>query len=194
MSKHSSAPISDLTRSSLARARRSRRRRSKSTRFSQSTAIVPYVGRAIEFLLRKQGRGQRAAVKTLRKLLPLQSDLSPLTFISDLVLSAAHLTRGLKHGLLGRHGHILQRRRKRNWNMHRAHALDRSVQIVECACSDHRRKFGGDAVAFVTFVEDDCPRRFLCRFDQRLFVEWPHGAWIDHFGTDSDFLQKRCRA
>src|SRR6266478_5544201 len=110
MSKHNSAPISDFFRRSLARARRSRRMRSKSTRFSQSTAIVPDVGRAIEFPLREQvrrqrseGRGQIAEVKTVRKLLPLQSDLSPLTFISDLVLSAAHLTRGLEHSLLGRH-------------------------------------------------------------------------------------------
>src|SRR5713101_4798508 len=66
MSKHSSAPISDFFRRSLARARRSRRRRSKSIRFSQSTAIVPYVGRAIEFSFvgRSEVRGQIAEVKT----------------------------------------------------------------------------------------------------------------------------------
>ena len=77
--------------------------------------------------------------------------------------------------------------------MHRAHAFDRSVQIVECAGGDHRRKFGGDAIAFVTFVENDCPRRFLRRVNQSFFVKRPHGARIDHFGADSDFLQQRCR-
>src|ERR1039458_7163369 len=153
MSKHSSAPISDLSRRSLARARRSRRRRSKSTRFSQSTAIVTYVGRAINISLenRSEVRGQIAEVRTIiRRFSPLQSDLLPLTSFT-----ATECTRGLKHGLFGRYGHIFQRRRERNWNMHRAHAFDGSVQIVECAGRDHGRKFGGDAVAFVTFVEDD---------------------------------------
>src|ERR1700681_4031719 len=122
MSKHNSAPISDLTRSSLARARRSRRRRSKSTRFSQSTAIVPYVGRAIEFSFYCEVRGERLDCRGEKilirasKFLPLQSDLSPLTS-----LPSAKCTGRVKHGLLGRHGYILQRWRKRNWNMHRAH-------------------------------------------------------------------------
>src|SRR5260370_12340068 len=141
MSKHNSAPISDLARSSLPRARRPRRRRSKSTRFSQSTAIVPYVGRAINlsFAERSEVRGQIAEVRTSKRgyvgfhLCNLTSNL--LSLIA--VLSPAERTGGLKHGLLGRHGHIFQGRRKRNWNMHRAHALDRSVQIVECACGNH---------------------------------------------------------
>src|ERR1700686_861291 len=140
MSKHSSAPNSDLTRSSLARASRSRRRRSKSTRFSQSTAIVPYVGRAITLLL---------IACPLRHSLPA----GRRRYLAR-ALPAAESAGGLKHGLLGRHGYIFQRRRERNWNMHRAHAFDRSIQIVECAGGDHRRKFSGDAIAFVTFVEN----------------------------------------
>src|SRR5215471_4672056 len=47
MSKQSRAPTSDFWSNAFALSSRSRRRRSKSTRFSQSTAIVPYVGRAI---------------------------------------------------------------------------------------------------------------------------------------------------
>src|SRR5438128_7535709 len=43
MSKQSSAPSSDSFSAAFARARRSARRRSKSTRASQSTAMVPYV-------------------------------------------------------------------------------------------------------------------------------------------------------
>src|ERR1700688_1283264 len=90
MSKHNSAPISDLPRSSLARASRSRRRRSKSTRFSQSTAIVPYVGRAINISLENKSevRGQIAEVRTSKRryrsdrFLPLQSDPSPLTSLT----------------------------------------------------------------------------------------------------------------
>src|SRR6266513_215916 len=50
MSKHSSAPISDFASSTLARASRPRRSRSKSIRFSQSTAIGPYVFSAISHL------------------------------------------------------------------------------------------------------------------------------------------------
>src|SRR6516162_9846226 len=46
MSKQSRAPTSDFWSNAFALSSRWRRRRSKSTRFSQSTAIVPYVGRA----------------------------------------------------------------------------------------------------------------------------------------------------
>src|ERR1017187_2257223 len=106
MSKHNSAPISDFFRRSLAFARRSRRKRSKSTRFSQSTAIVPYVGRAIN---------------------------SPCIQLTAFSGPATQCAGGFEHGLLGGHGCILQRRREGNWNMHRAHAFDRNVQIVECA-------------------------------------------------------------
>src|SRR5580700_4505219 len=180
MSKHSSAPISDFARSSLARARRSRRRRSKSTRCSQSTAIVPYVGRAIEFSCteRSEVKGQ---IEEVRNPAPktLTSAILPLT--SDLLLPSAEYARGLKHGLLGWHGCVFQRRRERNWNVHRAHAFNRSVQIVECARGDHRRKFRGDSVAFIAFVENNSPRRFLCRFNQSFLVKRPHGARIHHF-------------
>src|ERR1017187_8444105 len=101
MSKHSSAPISDLSRRSLARARRSRRRRSKSTRFSQSTAIVPYVGRAIDISLenRSEVRGQISEVRTIvRRFSPLQSDLCPLTFFLSTVhrVLARHQTRSAR--------------------------------------------------------------------------------------------------
>src|ERR1035438_7266589 len=92
MSKHSSEPISDFCKRSLARARRSRRRRSKSTRFSQSTAMVPYVGRAINISFenrseaREQVRGRIAKVRTIvRRFSPLQSDLYPLTFFLSIV-------------------------------------------------------------------------------------------------------------
>src|ERR1700691_1918290 len=150
MSKHNSEPISDFLRRSLAFARRSRRRRSKSTLFSQSTAIVPYVGRAIEFSFdnRSEVRGQIAEVNLA-------------SHWSDLPLPSTECTRGLEHGQLRWNGDIFQGRRERNWNMHCAHALDRSVQIVECAGGNHRRKFRSHAIAFVTFVEDNCPRRFL---------------------------------
>src|SRR6266853_364408 len=85
MSKHKSAPISDFFSRSFARAKRSRRRRSKSTRCSQSTAIDPYVGRAIKFslTLRSEVRGQIAEVEVVRRRFqPLQSDLSPLTSLT----------------------------------------------------------------------------------------------------------------
>src|SRR5215468_2273673 len=52
MSKQSNEPMDDLARRVFAFCRRSRRRRSKSMRLSQSTAMVPYVLSAIEFLRR----------------------------------------------------------------------------------------------------------------------------------------------
>ena len=77
--------------------------------------------------------------------------------------------------------------------MHGAHALDRRVQIVECAGGNHRSKFSGDAVTFITFVKNNCARSLLGRVDQSLLVERPHGARINHFCADPDFLQHRRR-
>src|SRR5450755_2718554 len=111
MSKHSSAPIEDFAKRSFARASRSRRRRSKSTRSSQSTAIDPYVGKAIEFSLYKI-RAEIAEVQ------PYEDQRSRFILLqSDISLFSAECARSLKHSLLARHGYIFQRRREWNWNM-----------------------------------------------------------------------------
>ena len=62
MSKHRSAPSSERSRCSVARARRSRRSRSKSVRCSQSTAIVPYERMAT---VNPSRRGARAVCATV---------------------------------------------------------------------------------------------------------------------------------
>src|SRR5258708_15146945 len=80
MSKQSSAPISDLASRDLARARRSVRKRSKSMRFSQSTAIVPYVGKAIRILLEV---GQASACHLFRTLQTRQTEVCPTKFGYD---------------------------------------------------------------------------------------------------------------
>src|SRR5580658_5002465 len=74
MSKTSSAPISDFFSSALALSSRSFRSRSKLMRFSQSTAIDPYVLIAIyETLLFFQARHARQHLKHNREILLRQT-------------------------------------------------------------------------------------------------------------------------
>src|ERR1700675_4838713 len=96
LSKKRSAPISDLASKDLARARRSVRKRSKSMRFSQSTAIGPYVFSATK----------------------------GLPFFSYSI-STAKLFCGCKNHFFGWHGNVFEGRRKRDGDVHRAHAFYR---------------------------------------------------------------------
>ena len=86
-----------------------------------------------------------------------------------------------------RHGQVFERRREGNGHIHRAHALDRRIQIIERAIGDHRGDLGRHAISFVAFVNDDGAAGFLGRFDQRLFVERKRRARVDDFGADADF-------
>src|SRR5215469_7158810 len=165
MSKQSSAPNSDLASRAFARSRRSRRRRSKSTRCSQSTAIVPVVLSATASLL----------------------------FLSSLGESAKFLRR-LKHRLLGGYGGIFERRRKWYGNVHGSHPFDGPIQVVECAFRNHGGNLSRDPVAAVAFIDYDCPRSLLRRFHQGLLVERPGRPGINHFSTDADLFQQSCRS
>src|SRR5581483_1763891 len=76
---------------------------------------------------------------------------------SLLRLLPAHRARNFEHAFLSRDGYVLQRWRKRDRHVHRAHALYGSIKIIKCASGYNRRDLRGDAVAFVTFIEHDRP-------------------------------------
>ena len=107
---------------------------------------------------------------------------------------SAHRARRVRHGLLGGNGHIFERRRERNGNVHRAHALHRRFQIEERVLLDHRRDLGRDAIASVAFVDHDHARGLLRRLNQRLFIQRPQRARIHHFGADAAFFEQTRRA
>src|SRR5580658_6329205 len=104
MSKHNSAPISDLASSAFTLSKRSLRNLSKSIRCSQSTAIVPVV-----FMSR-----------------PPMIVLWTAEFCETL---AAHRFGRFEYQAIGRHGGVLERGRKGNGNVHRSDALHRLIQI-----------------------------------------------------------------
>ncbi len=78
--------------------------------------------------------------------------------------------------------------------MHRAHPLHRRFQIIKSARRDHRCDLRGHAVALVPFVEHNHARRLLSRIDQRLLIQRPERARIDHFGADIELFQQFRRA
>src|SRR6266566_4071487 len=69
----------------------------------------------------------------------------------------AHRPRRLENRLFGRHRHILERRRKWNRHVHRAHALHRCIQAIKRAFRNHRRNLPGHAVPPVSFIHHDGP-------------------------------------
>src|ERR1700739_393346 len=133
ISKQSSAPISDFVSNALTRDRRARRNRSKSMRSSQSTAIGPYVFNATMVLL----------------------------FPRRLVFSA-ECASCFEYRLSCWHSNIFERRRKRNGNMHCAHAFNGCFQAVKRSLGNNGSELAGHAVSAVTFVNYDGLGSFFC--------------------------------
>src|SRR6266576_3562047 len=199
MSKHSSAPISDFASSTLARASRSRRSRSKSIRFSQSTAIGPYVFSAISHLPRRATHrtpSKEAAILRLAArcraagsllLVPqnptacIRRPTSPLP---------AKRPRSLKYFLLRRYRDIFQRRRKWNRHVHRPHSLYWRLQVIERAFRDDRSDLSGHAVAAITLINHHRSRSLLRRFNQRLLIQRPGRPRINHFCAHANLFQQ----
>src|SRR2546427_2578860 len=102
----------------------------------------------------------------------------------------AERLRRLEDHLLGGHGEVFEHRRERHGHVHGADALDRRVEVIEGAFRDHRGDLGGNAVALVALVHHDGARGLLGRLDQRLLVERPGRARVDHLGAEADFLEQ----
>src|SRR5262245_62606 len=83
-----------------------------------------------------------------------------------------------KNAFSVRYGQILKRGRERDWDIHRAHAFHRSIQIIERFISDHRSEFSRNAVLLIAFVNDNGTAGLLNRLHDGLFVEWDEGAGV----------------
>ena len=125
--------------------------------------------------------------------LPRQADLkvrplrSPIANHNSLLV--AHLPRHREHVALIRNGRVLERRRERHGHVPRADSPHRAVEIVERTFRDDRRDLSRDAVPEVPLVNDDAARRLANRFDERLLVERPRRARIDHLRIDRRSLR-----
>src|SRR5665647_64989 len=70
------------------------------------------------------------------------------------------------------------------------HALNRGFQVIEAMLLDQRRKFSAQPVGARGFMHDDAAAGLLDRSHQRVEVERPQAAQVNHFGIHAAF---KCR-
>src|SRR6185503_8979958 len=92
--------------------------------------------------------------------------------------------RGVNHVLLVRERRLLEWLRIRHRDVGAGHALDGRVQPVERLLLDQRREVRADASMRPTLLDDHGPVRLLDRLQDRVEVERPERARIDHLGAD----------
>src|SRR5512133_3881416 len=65
------------------------------------------------------------------------------------------------------------------------HALDGRLQLVEAMLLDQRRKFRAQAVGARGLVHDDAAAGLFDRSHQRVQIQRPQAAQVDHLGIDA---------
>src|SRR5215475_6987809 len=122
---------------------------------------------------------------------PVSCAISSAGITTLVAISPKHLPGRFEDHLLGGNRRIFQRRREGNRNVHRTDTFHRRIEIEETFFRDHRRDLGGYAVSLVTFVDDECTRRFLHGFEDRRLIKGPHRARIDDLRADTLTFQHR---
>src|SRR5688500_1578461 len=104
--------------------------------------------------------------------------------ISDISAVPERGQRGLHDVLLVRERCLLERLRVRHRHVGSRYAHDRRVEPVERLLLDERGQVRPHAAMWPAFLDDDRAVRLLDRIDDRVQVEWPQRAWVDHLRLD----------